>query len=88
MHAWLHMDDDAACIIFCREGLHLPHADVQLDSLTGKKAGDEGLREGVQKLRDEGHTVDVRAQGLLLCVTKLCSMVSCMAPESGCVSSR
>lgn len=26
----------------------------------GKKAGDEGLREGVQKLRDEGHTVDVR----------------------------
>jgi diacylglycerol kinase family enzyme len=26
----------------------------------GKKAGDEGLREGVKKLREEGHTVDVR----------------------------
>jgi diacylglycerol kinase family enzyme len=26
----------------------------------GKKAGDEGLREGVMKLRDEGHNVEVR----------------------------
>jgi hypothetical protein len=32
----------------------------------GKKAGDEGLREGVMKLRDEGHTVDVRCMGLAI----------------------